>query len=481
MVPGLATVASVILAASVALAAPTRDEAVAAMRAATAYFAGEVAVEGGYVYHVSLDSGLRLGEGEAAATEIWVQPPGTPFVGEALLAAHKATGDPIHLEAAVRAGHALVHGQLVSGGWRNSIDFDPSGPRVGRYRDGRGSESGRDFSTLDDDITQAALRFLMRLDAATGFSDATLRDAIDHALAGLLAAQFPNGGFPQGWSGPTGGRAIVPASLPDYDWRTEGRIREYWNEYTLNDGLALTVTETLLAAHRIHGRPEHLEALTRFGTFLLLAQLPEPQPAWAQQYDAAMRPIWARAFEPPAIAGRESEDAMLALLWISEATGNRAFAAAVEPALRYLEGSLLADGRLARFYELETNRPLYMARVDGTYDLTHDDSRLPAHYSWKTRPRLRKIRDAWEALEAGRPLSDVFAPSPVTAAEAAAVIAALDGEGRWVSIHDGGGDPEDEPAGRPRLAAGERYVSSAVFAENLRTLARYVREVGESG
>ncbi len=32
----------------------------------------------------------------------------------------------------------LCYGQLASGGWTNSIDFDPQGEKVARYRNGRG-------------------------------------------------------------------------------------------------------------------------------------------------------------------------------------------------------------------------------------------------------------------------------------------------------------------------------------------------------
>ncbi len=39
---------------------------------------------------------------------------------------------------------------------------------------------------------------------------------------------------------------MVKASFPDYDWRTVGRIKNYWDMYTLNDGLAGTVTATLI-------------------------------------------------------------------------------------------------------------------------------------------------------------------------------------------------------------------------------------------
>ena len=50
-----------------------------------------------------------------------------------------------------------------------------------------------------------------------------------------------------------------------------------------------------------------LAAAKRGGDFLLLAQMPEPQPAWCQQYHPDMHPVWARKFEPPAIACSESE------------------------------------------------------------------------------------------------------------------------------------------------------------------------------
>lgn len=108
------------------------------MKRAATFYAGEVAMNGGYVYYYSTDLTKRLGEGPATATEVWVQPPGTPAVGEAYLAASAATDDALYLEAALAAGKSLVYGQLESGGWRNSIDFDPSGPRIDQYRNGKG-------------------------------------------------------------------------------------------------------------------------------------------------------------------------------------------------------------------------------------------------------------------------------------------------------------------------------------------------------
>lgn len=450
-------------------AAPAPAEVIAEMKRASTYFSGKVAVEGGYVYYYSPDLEKRLGEGVATATEVWVQPPGTPAVGEAFLNAHEATGDAYYLEAAIKAGRCLVYGQLESGGWRNSIDFDGSGPRIDQYRNGKGK--GNNFSTLDDDITQSALRFLMRLDSATGFKEPDIHEAVDYALKNLLAAQFPNGAFPQGWTGPVGARNIVQASLPGYDWRTEGRIKEYWNEYTLNDGLAGTVADTLILAHRIYEEPGYRKALEQLGEFLLLAQLPEPQPGWAQQYGAEMHPIWARAFEPPAVSGRESEDAMLALLKIAEHTGEQKFTGPIVSGVKYLERSLLPDGQLARYYELESNLPLYMNRNGKGYELTHDDANLPDHYGWKNPAQLSRIKDGYRALLAGRPLSEVASPAPVEAAEVEKILKTLDSNGRWLTVHQ---NTDARLVGQPKFQEGESYLSSAVFAENMNTLSRYV-------
>lgn len=450
-------------------AAPNREEVVASMKRATGAFVEKASVEGGFVYYVTLD-GRRLGEGEATATEIWVQPPGTPAVGEAFLDAYEATGDGSFLEAALKAGKALAYGQLESGGWRNSIDFDPAGPRIDQYRNGKGK--GKNFSTLDDNITQSALGYLMRLDSLSKGSDPDIRAAIDHALPRLLAAQFENGGFPQGWTGPVADRPVVKASFPEYDWRTEGRIKEYWNEYTLNDGMALTMTETLLRAHRLAGRAEALDALKHFGDFLLLAQLPDPQPAWAQQYGPDMHPIWARAFEPPAVSGRESEDAMLALLRIAEVTGDEKFLAPIVPAVKYLESSLLPDGQLARYYEIGTNQPLYLQRNGKGYELTNDDSNLPDHYGWKNPTRLDLIKNTYRAKMAGRPLAEVLDSAPVEATMVEKVIGEMDSSGLWITTHDGS---EERLVGQPKFAVGEKYLGSERFAENLRVLSGFVK------
>ncbi len=448
--------------AAVRAADPSRDDVVAAMRKAAGYYHDVVAVRGGYVYYTSLDLKVRHGEGVASPDQVWVQPPGTPTVGLAYLAAYRGTGDRWHLDAATDAARALVYGQLKSGGWTNAIDFDPRGARSAAYRNGQGR--GKDNSSLDDGITQGALALLMRVDEALDFKDAPIHEAAKFGLDALLAAQFANGGFPQVWTGPADPRPVVKAAYPQYDWRTENRIKAYWTQYTLNDDLAGDVAETLIVAHEVYRDERALAALRRLGDFLLLAQMPEPQPAWAQQYDAAMRPIWARKFEPPAITGRESQDAIGALMTVHSKTGDAKYLAPIPRALDYLAKSTLPDGRLARYYELKTNRPLYMT---SKYELTYDDADVPSHYGWKVSSHLDRLRAEHDRLAAGRP-----APSSngrPSAKQVSAILAALDESGRWVS------EPDGSPlVGQPKFRQGERYLSSEVFSRNLTTLSRYV-------
>lgn len=419
------------------------------------YFAGEVSTGGGYVYYYSEDLTQRWGEGKATPTEVWVQPPGTPAVGEAMLAAWRATGDPGAKAAALAAAGALLHGQLASGGWTNLIDLDPAGDRAGRYRGGRGNPEGRNYSTLDDDITPSALRFLIELDRALECGDGAIHEAVVVGLDALLGAQLANGGFPQVWDGgplleTDPGRG---ASFPDYDWRSERRLKEYWDLPTLNDGVAGTVSSVLIAAHRAYGDHRYLDALRRLGDFLLRARLPEPQPAWAQQYTVEMRPAWARKFEPPAIATHESADVLKALVAIAEATGDKRYRAPVARSLEYLRGSALRDGRWPRYIELETGRPLYMVRRGKIYTLTHDDADLPGHYGWKVELGLDEVL---APAKAGRP----------GATAVREVVGALDDRGRWVSVLTG----REPMVGQPKFQPGDRYLSSAVFAENVEVL-----------
>jgi hypothetical protein len=196
--------------------------------------------------------------------------------------------------------------------------------------------------------------------------------------------------------------------------------------------------------------------------------MPEPQPAWAQQYNYEMKPIWARKFEPPAIAGDESQEAIETLMEIYRVTGKRKYLEPILRALAYLNRSLLPDGRLARFYELRTNRPLYMSRRGDTYSLTYDDSDLPSHYGWKMKSRLGEIeKRCYRLMQDTHDMADFS--SKEIAARVRRVIDDLDSQGRWLSVYDNG-----PLVGQPKFELNMPYISSAVFSANIELLSDYL-------
>ena len=405
------------LAASPSFAADQREDAIEAMRRAAAFFRNEVASEGGYVYLYSSDLKHRQGEGVAGPLTIWIQPPGTPAVGEAFLDAHAATGDPFYLDAAHEAGEALVKGQLNSGGWYYRVELDPAKRGEFRYRADRKSakrppaerrdeaiggwdvwkkrEHKDNITVIDDDTTPAAVRFLCRLDKALDHQDGPINDAALYALDSLCNAQHPNGAWSHNYdrfplhSPDPAHYPYLEASYPEQWSRTW--TKDFTGGYSINDRVTLNMIKTMLVARDVYSEARYRAAAERGGAFLILAQMPDPQPAWAQQYDRQMHPVWDRKFEPPAITGLESQDALETLLLLHRKTGDRKYLAPIPRALDYLKKSRLPDGRIARFYELKTNRPLYFTR---DYQLTYDE-RPGTHALWirlRLAPRYHRGR-----------------------------------------------------------------------------------------
>jgi hypothetical protein len=179
-----------------------------------------------------------------------------------------------------------------------------------------------------------------------------------------------------------------------------------------------------------------------------------------------MRPVWARKFEPPAISGGESQDVVEALLRIYHHTGEARFLRPIPSALLYLQRSELPDGRLARFYELQSNQPLYMNQE---YELTYDDGDLPSHYSWKVRSKREQLQEQFDVVQRSE-----FVPSPpieVSLDEALAIVGQQDEQGRWVSVAS-----NERLVGQPKIQSGERYLSTTVFATNMALLSRFLEQ-----
>ena len=448
--------------------------AVETMVKATRYFRGQVATNGGYLWLYKSDFTRREGEGIASPTTIWVQPPGTPSVGMAFLQAYDATGDTLFLNGAIEAAQALVWGQLASGGWDYRIDFDPETSKNWHYR--RDVEQGdrttgqrRNRTTLDDDNTQSALRLLMQVDQRLDFANADVHRAVLYGLESLLKAQYPNGAWPQRYSewADLSQFPVQKARYPE-SWSRQYPKQRYLAYYTFNDNAIADVIETMIEAHKIYGDERWRRAAERGGDFIILAQMPDPQPAWAQQYNLAMEPAWARRFEPPAITGGESFGVMQILLELYLAYGEPRFLEPVPRALAWAKAAQLPDGRMARFYELQTNRPLYFTKE---YALTYSDADLPTHYAFKVGNRTDRIESLYQRiLKEGREaiLAERAQVRLVAAERIQAIIDDLDAEGRW--LEEGRlRNPKDRRA--PIVA---EVISCRTFNRNLTLLSQYV-------
>lgn len=455
-----------------------REQAAVALDRAIAFYADRVSAHGGYVYKYSADLTKREGEGRADPDTVWVQPPGTPSVGEAFLDAWLRTRNARALRACEAAADCLIRGQLQSGGWNAQIDFGSElRPKYAYRTDAKVSRRARNYSSFDDDKTQSAMRYLIRYDQATRFQDARAHEAIQFALESVLKAQFPNGGWAQVYDGPP--TSTTPpglrASFPE-SWPRVYPGGDYWWHYTFNDNAMVDTMQTLFLAADVYAQPRYRESALRAGEFILLAQLPDPQPAWAQQYNAQMHPVWARKFEPPAVSGGESQNIVRMLLRLYEETGDDRFVHSAERALEYLAASRLPDGRLARFYELGTNRPLYFTKM---YELTYDDSDLPTHYGFQVSSRVDELRRQLQELQGlsaeqlakrvaryrSAANQKISRPSPE---QVKSVIEQLDERGAWVEAgklsYHGAKDPTD------------RIISSATFIRNLDLLSRFLAD-----
>ncbi len=452
---------------------PTRDEAVAALKKAVTFFRDKVSAEGGYVWHYSEDFSLREGEEKTTATQAWLQPPGTPAVGEAYLAAYERTKEQFLLDAAVHTARALVKGQLHSGCWAEFIEFDPEQRKNHAYRvDGPAGPRARNFSTFDDNKSQSATQFMMHVDRALGFKDPQIHEATLFAVDSIVKVQFPNGAWPQRFSAPPSAadHPVLKASYPE-TWSRTYPGTNYSGFYTLNDNAQADVIATLFEAADIYQEKRYTDSAKKGGDFLILAQMPDPQPAWAQQYNTQMQPAWARKFEPASITGGESQGAIRILMDVYRHTGDKKYLAPILPALDYLEKSQLASGRLARFYELKTNKPLYFTKQ---YELVYTDNDLPTHYGFITSSNVSRLREDYEKLLKTDPAKLKPTPKPEDnklnaslTASARSAIDSLDSRGTWVESG--------------RLRAGtqtkndiNRVITTQTFIRNLTTLSRFI-------
>jgi PelA/Pel-15E family pectate lyase len=243
--------------------------------------------------------------------------------------------------------------------------------------------------TLDNDATNTELQYLARVVSAVPAVGA-YRAAFLRGVDYLLAAQFPNGGWPQVWP-------------------LEGG---YHDAITFNDG---AVTETVELLESVaDGRepfafvPDSVrqrarESVAKAIECILAAQIVVAgrRTAWAQQHDAlTLKPVAGRNYEPAALSA--SESSALAQFLMRLRDPSPAVVDAVDSAIAWFRKTSIAgkaylrgpDGRKlvdaadapaiwSRFYEIGTDRPIFGDRDKSIHDEVNEISAERRNgYSW---------------------------------------------------------------------------------------------------
>lgn len=419
--------------------ATLEDAAADALRRACTYL-HSISTNGGYVGIYSEDLTQRYGEAlyeKAKPTQIWVQPPGTPSVGEAFLRAYRVTGRKQYLAAATDAARALAWGQRTTGGWDHRVDvadLDRSAKKVVR-------EGTR--CTFDDNITQGALDFLVSLDGE--IDEPWLSEAIELGFAFMMESQFPNGAWPQ-WYPLRGG---------------------YHNHYTFNDRAINDCIAVMLRGHEVYGRQEYLDSARRGGDFIILSQLSPPQAGWAQQYSQDLKPMWARSFEPPGVCSLVAASNIRTLVDLYRYTKDEKYLEPIPKAIAWLEASRIGKNRWARLYEMGTNRPIYGDRENGNkihYDYEKISERERTSYGWQGDFGIPTAIACYRRVAEGGttpPSSSrrTGQPSAGLKSQVRRVIEALDERGRWLQ---------------------EGMIRSSTFVQNVNLLCDYLQGAARS-
>ena len=269
-------------------------------------------------------------------------------------------------EAAHSAADSIIQHQSPEGGWPKNTDLlvPPQSP------DSLG------WPTIDNGATTTPMRFLALVAEGTG--DARYRRAFERGMDYLFAAQYSNGGWPQ------------------YFPLRDG----YYSRITYNDNAMVNVLTLLRDASSGESPFSFVDkarrdlasaAVARGIDVILRSQVRQggQLTAWCAQHDErTLEPAWARSYEPPSLSGGESVGIVNFLISIEEPTPE--IVAAIEGAVRWFRSVSMSgvrikripgpDGRVdrilaedpdapplwARFYELGTNRPLYLDR-DSVY------------------------------------------------------------------------------------------------------------------
>jgi PelA/Pel-15E family pectate lyase len=317
----------------------------------------------------------------------------------------------------------IVSFQIPSGGWGKNMNMNGAVRASGqsfvpdnanRFPSPGDFDAARDpawhyVGTIDNDATTTEMHFLAKVQSALPNADGEkYRASFLRGIQYLLAAQYPDGGWPQVWP-------------------LEGG---YHDAITFNDDAVYNATELLtdvsegksdVAFAPADIRKKAQVSVARALDCILAAQveLAGKKTLWAQQVDMlTLKPVSARNYEPAALSSEESADLLMYLMSIPHPSSQER--AAILAGITWLQahaiyGKAVVGGRdtpegrhmieqqgagplWARFYALDSQQPVFGDRDKTIHDDMNEISKERRNgYAWfNTEPAAAiKMYETW--------------------------------------------------------------------------------------
>lgn len=266
----------------------------------------------------------------------------------------------------------IISYQTTTGAWSKAVDYSKGKRAAGSHWTSQTGNVWHYCGTLDNRSTTEQIRFLAWVHSASEYAPAA--DACRKGIQWLFWAQFPNGGWPQNYP-------IEPG---------------YHEAITLNDDAMLHALELMSDIAQSKPPFQFLEASTRDQASKSYQRgldcLAQAQvrvggvpTVWCAQHDPLdLTPVGARKKEPPSLSGAESANLLKYLMrsgpindqtsamiqagvhWLSQhrITGLRKTKNA-QGKTEYVADEKSSEVYWARFYDVQTARPMFAGAQDG--------------------------------------------------------------------------------------------------------------------
>jgi len=302
----------------------------------------------------------------------------------------------------------VISYQTPAGGWSKAVDYTKGPRQPGTHWTAQKGDAWHYCGTFDNRSTTEQLKFLAGVFTATKRED--VKAALMKGLDYIFTAQYPNGGWPQNY----------PIE------------RGYHEAITLNDDAMMHVLELLLAITKGEklcsfaddALKQRARAAFDKGIACIAAmqvKIDGTPTVWcAQHHPLTLVPVKARAKEPPSLSGGESANmvkflmrngpttpeviAMIdsAMKWFEthKLTGLRKTTTA-EGKTDYIDDPTCTDVIWARFYDLQSGKPIFAGAQDGiVYPTFHEMAakNKVAYDFFSTRPKelIEKESERWK-------------------------------------------------------------------------------------